>query len=111
MYAVVEIAGQQFKVAKADKIMVPLIESEIGTKLTFDKVLFWGMRNKRRSELRTFQDHRLRPKCSGTQKTTRFWSSRRRNARGTGFDGVTGNSSRKLKWSKLDSTTESGYGT
>lgn len=42
MYAVVEIAGQQFKVAKADKIMVPKIESEIGSKLTFDKVLLMG---------------------------------------------------------------------
>ncbi|HLE34185.1 MAG TPA: 50S ribosomal protein L21 [Bacteroidota bacterium] len=42
MYAVVEIAGQQFKVAKADKIMVPKIESEIGAKLTFDKVLLLG---------------------------------------------------------------------
>ena len=42
MYAVVEIAGQQFKVAKADKIMVPKIESEIGAKLMFDKVLLLG---------------------------------------------------------------------
>lgn len=42
MYAVVEIAGQQYKVAKADKIVVPKLESEVGAKLTFEKVLLLG---------------------------------------------------------------------
>ena len=42
MYAVVEIAGQQYKVAETDKIMVPKLESEVGMKLTFDKVLLLG---------------------------------------------------------------------
>jgi large subunit ribosomal protein L21 len=42
MFAVVEIAGQQYKVAKDDKIFVPLLESKIGTKVTFDKVLLVG---------------------------------------------------------------------
>ena len=42
MYAVVEIAGQQIKVTKADKIMVPKIESQVGAKLTFDRVLLLG---------------------------------------------------------------------
>ncbi|MBI4418801.1 MAG: 50S ribosomal protein L21 [Ignavibacteriales bacterium] len=42
MYAVVEIAGQQFKVTKSDKLQVPKIESEVGNKLTFDKVLLVG---------------------------------------------------------------------
>jgi large subunit ribosomal protein L21 len=42
MYAVVEIAGQQFKVAKADKIFVPKLESEVGAKLKFEKVLLIG---------------------------------------------------------------------
>lgn len=41
-YAVVEIAGQQFKVSKSDTIHVPKIESKIGEKLTFDKVLLVG---------------------------------------------------------------------
>ena len=41
-YAVVEIAGQQFKVAKSDTIHVPKIESKVGEKLTFDKVLLVG---------------------------------------------------------------------
>jgi large subunit ribosomal protein L21 len=42
MFAVVEIAGQQYKVVKADKILVPKLESEVGAKLKFDKVLLLG---------------------------------------------------------------------
>ncbi len=42
MFAVVEIAGQQYKVAKADKIFVPRLESEVGAKVKFDKVLLLG---------------------------------------------------------------------
>jgi large subunit ribosomal protein L21 len=38
----VEIAGQQFKVAKADKIFVPKLESEVGAKVKFEKVLLIG---------------------------------------------------------------------
>jgi large subunit ribosomal protein L21 len=45
MFAVVEIAGQQFKVAEADKIVVPRLESEIGAKVKFDKVLLLGDEN------------------------------------------------------------------
>jgi large subunit ribosomal protein L21 len=42
MFAVVEIAGQQYKVAKADKIFVPKLESQVGAKVTFEKVLLLG---------------------------------------------------------------------
>jgi large subunit ribosomal protein L21 len=42
MFAVVEIAGQQYKVAKADKVYVPLLETKVGSKVTFDKVLLVG---------------------------------------------------------------------
>ncbi len=42
MFAVVEIAGQQYKVAKADKVIVPLLETKVGSKVTFDKVLLVG---------------------------------------------------------------------
>ncbi len=45
MFAVVEIAGQQYKVAKADKILVPKLESEVGAKVKFDKVLLLGDEN------------------------------------------------------------------
>ena len=39
MYAIVEIAGQQFKVAKDQKVFVNRLASEEGKKVTFDNVL------------------------------------------------------------------------
>ena len=39
MYAIVEIAGQQFKVEKNDEIFVHRLEGEPGTKIEFDQVL------------------------------------------------------------------------
>jgi large subunit ribosomal protein L21 len=39
MYAIVEIAGQQFKVQKDQKIFVHRLDAEAGKKLNFDKVL------------------------------------------------------------------------
>ena len=39
MYAIVEIAGQQFKVTKDQKVYVHRLNAEAGAKLTFDKVL------------------------------------------------------------------------
>jgi large subunit ribosomal protein L21 len=39
MYAIVEIAGQQFKVEQNDEIFVHRLEGDPGTKLEFDQVL------------------------------------------------------------------------
>jgi large subunit ribosomal protein L21 len=39
MYAIVEIAGQQFKVEKGNKIYVNRLAAEKGAKLDFDNVL------------------------------------------------------------------------
>jgi large subunit ribosomal protein L21 len=39
MYAIVEIAGQQFKVEKNDEIYVHRLEGEPGTKIEFKEVL------------------------------------------------------------------------
>lgn len=39
MYAIVEIAGQQFKVAKDQKVYVHRLQTEEGQKVTFDNVL------------------------------------------------------------------------
>ena len=39
MYAIVDIAGQQFKVAKDQKIFVHRIQDKEGSKVSFDKVL------------------------------------------------------------------------
>ena len=42
MYAIVEIAGQQFKVAKDQKVYVHRLKQEEGKKVTFDQVLLIG---------------------------------------------------------------------
>ena len=39
MYAIVEMAGQQFKVAKDQKVYVHRLQVEAGQKITFDQVL------------------------------------------------------------------------
>ncbi len=39
MYAIVEIAGQQFKVSKDQKVYVHRLQGEEGSKVTFDNVL------------------------------------------------------------------------
>ena len=39
MYAIVDIAGKQFKVAKDEYVYTPLLEGEAGASLSFDKVL------------------------------------------------------------------------
>ena len=39
MYAIVDIAGQQFKVEKGQKLFVHRLEVEEGKKVSFDKVL------------------------------------------------------------------------
>jgi large subunit ribosomal protein L21 len=39
MYAIVEIAGQQFKVEQNDEIFVHRLEGDPGTKVEFDQVL------------------------------------------------------------------------
>jgi len=42
MFAVVEIAGKQFKVSPKDTILVPTLKEKAGATLTFDRVLLVG---------------------------------------------------------------------
>ncbi len=39
MYAVVDIAGKQFKVAEQDRVRIPSLKQEKGATVTFDRVL------------------------------------------------------------------------
>ncbi len=39
MYAVVDIAGQQFRMAEQERLRVPLLKQEKGATVTFDRVL------------------------------------------------------------------------
>jgi len=45
MYAVVDIAGQQFRVEQGKKIFVHRLQAEAGSSLTFDKVLLTDHEN------------------------------------------------------------------
>ena len=42
MYAVVEVAGKQYKVAPQEKISVPTLQKKAGETVTFDRVLLLG---------------------------------------------------------------------
>ena len=42
MYAIVEIAGQQFKVTQGQQLFVNRLQGEEGSKVSFDKVLLIG---------------------------------------------------------------------
>jgi len=39
MYAIVEIAGKQFKVKENSRLFVPRLKAEVGDTVTFDRVL------------------------------------------------------------------------
>ena len=43
MYAIVDIAGQQFKVEAGKKIYVHRLKEEAGASVSFDKVLLYAM--------------------------------------------------------------------
>ncbi len=42
MFAVVDIAGQQFKVEEGKKYYVPKLKADVESNVTFDKVLVYG---------------------------------------------------------------------
>ena len=42
MFTVVEIAGQQYKVSPASKLFVSRLPNEVGSTVTFDKILIYG---------------------------------------------------------------------
>lgn len=46
MYAIVDIAGQQFRVSKGDSIRAPKINGEVGKDVSFDRVLLISEKGK-----------------------------------------------------------------
>ena len=42
MYAVVDIAGKQFRIAKDDKILIPSLSGKVGSTVKFNRVLLLG---------------------------------------------------------------------
>ena len=45
MYAIIETGGKQYKVAEGDIIRCDLLESEVGSDVTFDRVVLAGSGN------------------------------------------------------------------
>lgn len=62
MYAIVEIAGQQFKVEKDQKLFVHRLEGEEGASLSFDKVLLVDNDGKVQVGTPTIQDAKINVK-------------------------------------------------
>ena len=46
MYAIVDIAGKQYKVSKDDSILAPKLDAEVGKSVTFDRVLLVSEKGK-----------------------------------------------------------------
>ena len=42
MLAIVNIAGKQFKTSKNQELVVPRLDTEVGKKVKFENVLFFG---------------------------------------------------------------------
>ena len=101
MYAIVEIAGQQFKVEKGQQIFVNRLHEEEGSKVSFDKVLLIGndgstkvgaptvagasveatvMQHLKGNKIIVFKKKRRKgkPQCCNTSKATRLSFSRRK---------------------------------
>ena len=62
MYAIVDIAGQQFKVEKDTKVFAHRLEGKEGSKVTFDKVLLLDDKGKVKCKKCTSSGHLLEMK-------------------------------------------------
>ena len=40
MYALIEFAGKQFKIAEGSSMKVPYVDGKVGSKVTFDKIIY-----------------------------------------------------------------------
>ena len=81
MYAIVDIAGQQFKVEKDQKLFVHRLEGEEGKKLSFDKVLLVDSGSKITVGDPLVKGAEVSAKILSNMKATRSWSSRKKDAR------------------------------
>ncbi|MFQ5770158.1 MAG: 50S ribosomal protein L21 [bacterium] len=65
MYAIVEIAGKQFKVSKNDKILVPKISGEVGSDIELNQVLLVSNKGKVSVGQPTVKDTTVKAKIVG----------------------------------------------
>jgi len=71
MYAVVEIAGQQFKVEKDQKVYVNRLEGKEGSKISFDNILMLDNSGKLFLEIQLSKVLALKQKLLNILKTTK----------------------------------------
>jgi ribosomal protein L21 len=83
MYAIVDIAGQQFKVKQAQKLKVHRLEAEEGKHVELDNVLLLSDGKTISVGTPRVEGAASPPRCSTTAKGTRSSSSRRSAARAT----------------------------
>ncbi len=81
MYAIVEIAGKQFKVSKGDSVSVPVLASEVGKDVHFDRVLLISDKGKISVGQPTIANAKVTAKVDGfgrDRKVTIFKKKRRK---------------------------------
>ncbi len=82
MYAVLEIAGKQFKVANSDKLRVPSLKAEIGNTVTFEKVLLVGDNGSTKVGNPTVEGARVEAKILGHGKDERVIVFKKKRRKG-----------------------------
>lgn len=75
MYAIIETGGKQFRVQEGNKIVVDNLAAEVGSEVTFDRVLMLGGDT---AKIGTpwWTGPRLRPRCWSTSGAKRSRCSR-----------------------------------
>ena len=89
MFAVVEIAGKQYRVAVRDVIDASFIEGNVGTSLTFDRVLLVSDDKKTHIGIPTVKGVEVRAKIVSQEKgekiNVRRYKQKVRYRKSTGF--------------------------
>jgi large subunit ribosomal protein L21 len=82
MYAIVDIAGQQFKVEKDKKLYVHRLEGEEGSELDFDKVLLIDNDGKVKVGTPNIKNAVVKAKYFRILREIKFWYLRRKRRKG-----------------------------
>ena len=77
MYAIVDIAGHQFKVEKDQKVFVNRLQTEEGNKVTFDNVLLCHIYQKQTRRTSESVNNFQTPRNRGCSKNGAFFLRRR----------------------------------
>jgi large subunit ribosomal protein L21 len=93
MYAIVEIAGQQFKVEEGKKIFVHRLENGEGNSVEFDKVLLVEDGDNIVVGEPTIKDFVVEGKVVDHVRATRYCVQKKKRRKATGLKTVTGRTS------------------